>query len=455
MLCFVPASSADEDPPKSLVVTNSASWVPYSFLDFQGNPKGLLIDVWRLFGDHNNVDVTFDLVDWQDSLDQIRSGAADVLGGLVDTEDREEYLRFSQGLMRVRTLLYVPAHSDVSNLSEIGKTPVGVVESTFQQSFIQSYFPDTVLQPFPNSERMVEAAVNGEVEAFVTDFPTGHYHLIAMDSLERFKADHVLFTENIRAAVDKDAEALLAFIDSGLLRISRYEMAEIRDRWFVPAEPIAKWIIAAVVVLAAVLLVGAFGVHYISLRRAVRKKTEALRRSVRKLRSANSRLDRLARVDPLTGIANRHQFYQSATIEIERAKRYGRPLSMTLFDLDHLKKVNDRYGHLAGDAILQRAADVVAANLRENDTFARIGGDEFVAILPETKVDEAILLAERILAIARERPFEFEGHEIELSFSAGVAEFNEENSIEQWICRADEELYRSKAEGRAQVSGDA
>ncbi len=429
--------------------------MPYSFLDAEGNPKGLLIDVWRLFGEHNNVEVTFDLVDWKVSLDRVRSGAADVHGGLVDTKDRDGYLSFSQSIMRVRTLLYVAAHSDVSNLSEVGKIPVGVVESSFQQSFIQSYFPDTVLTSFPNSELMVEAAVNGEIEAFVTDFPTGQYHLIAMESLERFKADHVLFTENIRAAVNKSSEALLPFIDTGLMRISPYEMAEIRDRWFVPAEPIAKWIIAAVIVLAAILLVVAFAIHYISLRRAVRKKTEALRRSVGKLRAANTQLDRLARVDPLTGIANRHQFYQSAVIEVERAKRYGRPLSLTLFDLDHLKQVNDGYGHLAGDAILQRAAAVVGANLRENDIFARIGGDEFVAILPETKVQEAVRLAERILEIARERPFEFEGHEIELSFSAGVAEYNEANSIEQWICRADEELYHSKAEGRAQVSGGA
>lgn len=429
--------------------------MPYSFLDAEGNPKGLLIDVWRLFGEHNNVEVTFDLVDWKVSLDRVRSGAADVHGGLVDTKDRDGDLSFSQSIMRVRTLLYVAAHSDVSNLSEVGKIPVGVVESSFQQSFIQSYFPDTVLTSFPNSELMVEAAVNGEIEAFVTDFPTGQYHLIAMESLERFKADHVLFTENIRAAVNKSSEALLLFIDTGLMRISPYEMAEIRDRWFVPAEPIAKWIIAAVIVLAAILLVVAFAIHYISLRRAVRKKTEALRRSVGKLRAANTQLDRLARVDPLTGIANRHQFYQSVVIEVERAKRYGRPLSLTLFDLDHLKQVNDGYGHLAGDAILQRAAAVVGANLRENDTFARIGGDEFVAILPETKVQEAVRLAERILEIARERPFEFEGHEIELSFSAGVAEYNEANSIEQWICRADEELYHSKAEGRAQVSGGA
>ncbi|MEO1020828.1 MAG: GGDEF domain-containing protein [Pseudomonadota bacterium] len=106
---------------------------------------------------------------------------------------------------------------------------------------------------------------------------------------------------------------------------------------------------------------------------------------------------------------------------MERSKRYSRPLSLPLFDLDYFKQINGNLGHLAGDPVLTGFADVVAAKLREADMLARLGDDEFVALLPKKNGDAAMHLADRILRGLSERQFEHAGEIIDLRFSDGVA----------------------------------
>jgi diguanylate cyclase (GGDEF)-like protein len=452
LFCTIPSALAVEDLPKRLVISNSVSWVPYSFLDPRKQPKGLLIDLWRLFGEKNGVKITFKLVDWHDSLELIRRGQADVHGGLIMSELREKFLKFSQEIFRIRTLLFITVDSDVKGLSEMKDRPVGVVASSFEQEFITTYFPDVVLRPYPNSEGMVRAAVNGDIQAFVTDYPTGYYHLILMNKLDQFEARDTLFTEGIRVAVNKDSEALLNFINSGFAKITEAEKAAIRARWFIPGEPMPKWVLPTAIAMTVMVLLVALGGYYLSLRRTVQRRTETLNASIKKLETANAELNRLARIDSLTGLANRHHFYELAAHEMERVERYSRPLSLAVFDLDHFKRINDRYGHLAGDAALKKVAEVVMTKLRENDVFARLGGDEFAAMLPEANREDAAHLTKRIVEEVHHTSFEYQGQGIALSFSAGIAEYRNGDSIDQWIKRADDELYRSKALGRAKVS---
>jgi diguanylate cyclase (GGDEF)-like protein len=454
LFCTMPSALAVAELRKRLVISNSASWVPYSFLDSQQQPKGILIDVWRLFGEKNNVEIVFQLVDWRDSLELVRRGQADVHGGLILSERREKFLEFSQEIFRVRTQLFTTVESGVQDLYEIKDMPVGVVASSFEKEFISTYFPNVVLKSYPNSEQMVKAAVNGDIQAFVSDYPTGYYHLLLMHDLDGFKSEDTLFTEDVRVAVNKDSAALLSFINAGFVKITKQEKAAIRARWFIPEEPMPKWVLPTAIASAVILLIGALGGHYLSLQRTVRRKTEALSASIADLETANAELNRLARSDSLTGLANRHHFYELTAYEMERVKRYSRPVSLAVFDLDHFKEINDRYGHLAGDAALKKVAEAVVTKLRENDVFARLGGDEFAAMLPETDSADAAHLAERIVEEVHQTSFAYQGQAIALSFSAGIAAYHDGDSIDQWIKRADDELYRSKASGRAQAPVD-
>jgi len=157
-------------------------------------------------------------------------------------------------------------------------------------------------------------------------------------------------------------------------------------------------------------------------------------------------VQKLAIMDPLTDIYNRRIFFDVANREIVRSIRYHNPFSVVMIDLDHLKQVNDTYGHPAGDAVLKEAVKVIKANLREIDTFARYGGDEFIVLLPETGQVGGQKVADRIMAAGDSTLYTFKDFEIPVAFSAGVAEFefDVDHDIDDVIGRADKELYVTK-----------
>lgn len=186
---------------------------------------------------------------------------------------------------------------------------------------------------------------------------------------------------------------------------------------------------------------------------AVREANEALERRVTErtaeLMIVNEELERLAVSDALTGAFNRRYFMQAAEREVERAQRYARPLSVVLWDLDHFKRVNDRFGHLVGDALLCAAVHRAQTLLRDSDVLARYGGEEFVALLPETSLDDAQTLAERIRSRLNAEPLQTDKGAVPMSASFGVAQWTcTDTTVHALLDRADQALYRAKDEGR-------
>jgi diguanylate cyclase (GGDEF)-like protein len=159
---------------------------------------------------------------------------------------------------------------------------------------------------------------------------------------------------------------------------------------------------------------------------------------------------RLSTTDALTGLWNFRYLSMSLAREIERSTRFDRPLAVLMLDLDHFKAINDAYGHARGDAVLRELAHRVQEQIREVDTFARYGGEEFVVVLPETTVEGAAQLAERICVAVRREPFHLEGEDsIEVTVSIGGAAFPGHGSTPATLMRAaDKALYVAKGEGR-------
>ena len=161
---------------------------------------------------------------------------------------------------------------------------------------------------------------------------------------------------------------------------------------------------------------------------------------------------RLTITDGLTGIANRRAFDETIQAEVRRAVRYARPLSLVMFDLDHFKRVNDTYGHMAGDYVLKTVASVVRGRIREDDAFARYGGEEFALLLPETPKATAAQLAEEIRASVANTQFIFEDRVIPVTVSMGLADVVPElRTAHQLVKAADARLYEAKRGGRNRV----
>ncbi|WP_114858908.1 GGDEF domain-containing protein [Azospirillum brasilense] len=165
-------------------------------------------------------------------------------------------------------------------------------------------------------------------------------------------------------------------------------------------------------------------------------------------------LDRIGTIDPLTGAYNRRAFLKHAERELLRAQRNGAPLTLLLLDLDRFKRVNDTFGHLAGDALLRLFSETVAARLRRTDLFGRYGGEEFCLLLPDTDRTGAAALAEALRRDVAARPLPFEGHEIAASVSIGIAACRSGEDLDAALAAADLALYRAKRNGRNQVVVD-
>ncbi len=163
-------------------------------------------------------------------------------------------------------------------------------------------------------------------------------------------------------------------------------------------------------------------------------------------------LRRLANTDMLTGIANRRSFMESLRREIMRARRYGRPLSLLMLDVDHFKRINDTHGHPCGDEVLKKLAVTVRETLRDSDLFGRIGGEEFAVALPETPLAGALQNAERVRAEVGRAVVSFGGREIRFAVSIGAAALADGGEdMEGLFSRVDAALYRAKEGGRNRV----
>lgn len=167
-----------------------------------------------------------------------------------------------------------------------------------------------------------------------------------------------------------------------------------------------------------------------------------------KLKTVIGELDHLASTDKLTGSWNRRRLEETVRSEMDRLKRYDHPLCLMVFDIDFFKKINDCYGHNAGDQVLVELATKIRSSLRTSDSLTRWGGEEFVVLCPNTTLSTASLLAERL----RNKIVCASFTEVEhITVSVGVAECMSGESWEQWFKRADEALYRAKSGGRNQV----
>lgn len=170
-------------------------------------------------------------------------------------------------------------------------------------------------------------------------------------------------------------------------------------------------------------------------------------------RALEEELKRLATSDSLTGIANRRHFLTLAGREWQRSKRYDRPLTLLLLDIDHFKRINDRLGHAMGDAAIRSVVAAVTVGLRASDLIGRVGGEEFAILLPETAEPAALQLAERIRRNVAERPLTLATIEpLTLTVSLGVARLQAQDvSFDDLFQRADAALLQAKQDGRDRV----
>ncbi|TDG12857.1 diguanylate cyclase [Seongchinamella unica] len=200
----------------------------------------------------------------------------------------------------------------------------------------------------------------------------------------------------------------------------------------------------AILIAMAVSMADRFTSMYSTLETEVAERTA-------ELSAVNRRLAEAARVDHLTGLLNRRGFTEEAETEIRRMFRTGKSFSLVLADVDNFKQFNDQYGHVCGDHVLKRVAALLEERTRDVDRVARWGGEEFIMLLPETEIDGAAILAEKLRDAVAANLFEFDNLRLSLTMTFGIAAFRKGESLDACIARADTALYHGKEGGRNKV----
>ncbi len=183
----------------------------------------------------------------------------------------------------------------------------------------------------------------------------------------------------------------------------------------------------------------------------VEERTQHLNREIARRQELEDELRALASVDGLTGINNRRHFLELCEKELDRAQRYDHPLALMMMDIDHFKRVNDTYGHAAGDEVLKQLAATCAANLRGVDILGRLGGEEFAVVLPECGIEAAYHAAERLRQTLAKIEVSSEQGAISFTISIGVVARNSGEGLTAALDRADKAMYAAKQGGRNRV----
>ena len=195
-------------------------------------------------------------------------------------------------------------------------------------------------------------------------------------------------------------------------------------------------------------IVKPFDAHELQVRVRAGERIVQLHQDLLKLKE---QLQIQATTDPLTGIFNRRALLARMELEMARARRSRHPFTVSMLDLDHFKQVNDMHGHAAGDHVLRTFALRVRAVLREYDTLGRVGGEEFVVLVPNLSPEAADAVFERIRLTVKKPPFDFDGVPITVTVSQGLVTWDGTANVDELLMRADNALYAAKANGRDRV----
>lgn len=237
--------------PGRLVVTHDADYSPFAYIDETGNPRGYLVDLWEAFGEANKVRVDFKLGAWEDTLIDMRTGAADIHGGLFVNQERLDYLDYGPTILDLSTDLFVRSSLD----SDAAAThPVGVVRADASELFIQEYHPDWNLVRFDTFKGMLEAASHGAIDVFVSDRPVALHFLRQFNAANEFRVQSSLYTLPLRSAVTKGDERTLRFLEHGWANIDEATRTRIHNKWFVTDAHARGWLGSSVLAAACLIV---------------------------------------------------------------------------------------------------------------------------------------------------------------------------------------------------------
>ncbi len=427
------------------------SWAPFEYTDNSGKYGGISADYLALVS--RRLGVRFEPasdVRWADEAHLMRQGEIDLYPCTVKTPEREREALFTSPYLNFRMVIVTGEHIGYLNgADDLRHKTVAVTRGYYPQEVLAQHYPLVKRHIVNTIDEGLEAVSTGRAFAFV-DNTAVISHAIKDGGYSNLKISGELpHRFELSMGVRKDWPEFAMILDKALASITPMERDAIYNRHItieytqqLSWERIAQTIVPLGVILALLLYyTRKLRTINLSLATAI----DALNSTEEELRNANRELQRLSTTDKLTGLSNRYRLDTALESAVENARRYHRPLSVIMIDLDLFKAVNDTYGHHRGDEVLRKSAAILLNNCRKTDTIGRWGGEEFLIVCPETTAENGSILAEKLRKTLCAAPM-FDSHIQTASF--GVCAYQLDDTPETLVSRADQALYTAKSDGR-------
>jgi diguanylate cyclase (GGDEF)-like protein len=433
---------------EQLTICTFPDWMPYEQITDSGGYRGIGADLTALLAEQLGVPITrLPTRTWSESLANVRDGRCQMLPMTMDVPSRRSYLDYSAPFTSQPFVIATRRSGPfVANLAQLDDARIAVVEGFAAGELIAADYPQLKLVTVANVTEGLELVRRGRADGYVDSLATIAYQLQQEESIDIKVAGTLGFDLKLSVGTRADQPLLGVVIGKALNAIGPGEIDRIVSRWLsaeYQPQPDATWLWMVLAPGVVVMLGLYLWNHWL------RKVNRALAAAQAELAEKTQALERLSVTDSLTQLGNRRKLDEVLSRSVELSRRNARPLVLIMLDLDHFKRTNDSHGHQVGDQVLRQVATLISGQCRATDLPGRWGGEEFLIICPETGLDAASVLAERLRMCVEAYRFDPVQHQ---TISLGLAAFAAGDTPDRLLARADAALYAAKRLGRNRVA---
>ena len=418
-------------------------WMPYEKISNQQH-QGMTADYFELMRQKTGLNLQLmPTTSWAQSIEFAKSRQCDLFSLAMATPERERYMNFTQPLMSFPLVIATTMDTlFVSNIEEVIDKPIGMVKGYAYSELLKQRYPQINLIETTTLKEGLEKVRKGELYGFIDSLATIGYSLQREYIGELKIAGKFVDSWRLSIGVRNDSPELLSILEKALLQITPEEHQAIYNKWIsVIYQESTDYTLIIQIVLFAAFIFSLLLYHQWTQNKYLRQ----LKLAHNEILEKNALLEELSTIDNLTKTYNRHKLNMVLYEQVELFKRYNKPFSIILIDIDLFKSINDQYGHLEGDRILVGVTRAIRQKIRKVDTLGRWGGEEFLIICPSSKLEEATNVAEKIRGTIEQLDFKLLQP---TTISLGVSEMQTDDHSDTLLKRADDALYQAKDSGR-------
>ena len=419
------------------------NWLPLEGIDEEGNHAGLSAEVARLFS--SRAPVRFELVrtdSWTESIGAARQGKCDIFTMAMKTPERSEFLNFTEPYLEVPTVVLGRIEAPfIERVGDLRGQRVGVVKDYAFAELLQSRYPSLNLIAVANEQMGLRKLQNHDLDGYITTLATASYYMQELGLADVKVIGRIPADWSLSVATRKDEPVVLGIMQKLVSSLTAQERKDLERQWRnirlkQSVDYTLIWQLSIAAILIALLLV-----YW----------NRKLNRLNKNLTDANETLARLSVTDDLTRLGNRSYFDQEFRKSFQWCQRHHSGFAVAMVDADHFKRINDNYGHEAGDICLQTLAELMRKHFRrETDRLSRFGGEEFVIF---ASYDDSTEIRNRLESFRKhvEKSCSVCGeHNVHLTISIGLATGvpGPDDSPAEFLRQADQALYQAKQNGR-------